>query len=163
MKITRAGRMTVSFCLFCDSLTGKGKNTMCRFILLVVLAFLAFPAQSADYMNPPLTGDMVSLRILPEPVYMPEVMLSKADTGLTYLSEFKGSVILLNIWATWCPPCIDELPSLNALQHSMKSDDFQIVTVSIDQLDPLKVKEFMEQRKWDALPPYVDANNDVQK
>ncbi len=135
---------------------------MHRLILFLVLVFVAFPA-AADFKNPPLTGDMVKLRVLPEPTHLPEILLSRSGKGLTYLSEFRGGVVLLNIWAMWCPPCIDELPSLNALQHAMQSDDFQVVTVSIDQSDPEKIKNFMEEKGWDKLPPFVDANGDIQK
>ena len=57
----------------------------------------------------------------------------KGVDGKTYtLSSFKGKAVLLNFWATWCPACVEELPSLQKLSAKFKGQDFQILTVSID-------------------------------
>ena len=48
------------------------------------------------------------------------------------LNQFRGKIVVLNFWATWCPPCVEELPSLMAMQERMKSRDIVVVGVSID-------------------------------
>lgn len=48
------------------------------------------------------------------------------------LEDFEGKVVLLNIWATWCAPCVYELPSMEKLSQSLKGEDFEIVAVSVD-------------------------------
>lgn len=48
------------------------------------------------------------------------------------LDDFKGKVVLLNVWATWCPPCQEEIPSMQRLYEEIGDDDFEIVAVSID-------------------------------
>ena len=48
------------------------------------------------------------------------------------LSDFAGRVVLLNIWATWCPPCREEMPALDALQRALGGPDFAVVPISID-------------------------------
>jgi cytochrome c biogenesis protein CcmG, thiol:disulfide interchange protein DsbE len=48
------------------------------------------------------------------------------------LDQFRGKIVVLNFWATWCPPCVEELPSLMAMQERMKSRDIIVVGVSID-------------------------------
>lgn len=129
-----------------------------RFLCVFLCLFVSFSAWAA----PPLTGDMVRLRVFATPQPVPEAILSKVDTGLTYLSEFKGKIILLNLWATWCPPCIAELPSLNALQIAMKNDDFEVITVSTDRMELSAINDFLMNRGWRAIPPFADANGDLQ-
>jgi thiol-disulfide isomerase/thioredoxin len=135
-----------------------------KYTIALLIAFLVVSvgAQAKKY-DPPLTGDMVKLETYPEPKYIPEVMLSRVPEGLSYLSEYKNSVILLNVWATWCPPCVEELPSLNALQTAMGNDDFKVVSVSLEQDTPDVVKKYLDDNKLTQLIPFVDANHDIQK
>ncbi len=49
------------------------------------------------------------------------------------LEDFRGRVVLLNVWATWCPPCVEEMPSMQRLQDALQDQPFDIVAVSIDQ------------------------------
>ncbi len=49
------------------------------------------------------------------------------------LSDYKGKVILLNFWATWCPPCRKELPALSEIANDMKGKDFQMIGISVDE------------------------------
>lgn len=69
------------------------------------------------------------------------------------LSDFKGDVIFMNIWATWCPPCIAEMPSIYSLYKDFKNDkNISFVMVSMDENFD-KAKEFMARRGYD-LPIY---------
>lgn len=52
------------------------------------------------------------------------------------LAAYKGRIVLVNFWATWCPPCIKEMPSLNALQERLGGADFKVVTISLDNPVP---------------------------
>ncbi|SFH29140.1 Thiol-disulfide isomerase or thioredoxin [Palleronia marisminoris] len=56
------------------------------------------------------------------------------------LEDFRGRVVLLNIWATWCPPCREEMPTLDRLQAQLGGDDFHVLPLSIDRagLDPVR-------------------------
>jgi len=63
------------------------------------------------------------------------------DRTLT-LSEFQGKVVLLNVWATWCPPCRKEMPALDRLQAALGSNDFQVVALSVDRQGLSAVKRF---------------------
>ena len=70
------------------------------------------------------------------------------------LSDFRGRVILLNLWATWCVPCRDEMPALGGPQ-------FEVVALSLDQAGIADVKRFYEQLKLRALNIYVDSKGDA--
>jgi thiol-disulfide isomerase/thioredoxin len=76
---------------------------------------------------------------------MPLVSL---DGESANLSEFKGKVIFLNYWATWCPPCIAEMPNIQKLYEQYKDEPgVKFVMVSLDE-DPQKAKEFLENREF---------------
>lgn len=61
------------------------------------------------------------------------------------LSDLKGKVILLNLWATWCAPCRKEMPHLDQLQRELGSDQFEVVAVSVDRGSPEKSKKFLAE------------------
>jgi cytochrome c biogenesis protein CcmG/thiol:disulfide interchange protein DsbE len=71
------------------------------------------------------------------------VDLASGDS--TGLDRYKGQVVLLNIWATWCEPCRVEMPALERLHQALAGDGLKIVAVSIDEADPSVVREFQRQ------------------
>ena len=73
------------------------------------------------------------------------------------LSEFRGKVVLLNIWATWCTPCRREMPSLDRLQAQLGGPDFQVVPLSIDRGGVGVVREFYTEVGLKMLPIYIDT------
>ena len=77
------------------------------------------------------------------------------------LAEFRGRVILLNVWATWCPPCREEMPTLDRLQAALGGPKFQVVTVSIDSEGLPVVQTFFRQIGVRHLHPYIDSFNEV--
>jgi thiol-disulfide isomerase/thioredoxin len=72
------------------------------------------------------------------------------------LSDFRGKAVLLNIWATWCPPCREEMPSLDRLQKTLGGPGFEVVALSLDADGALAVKRFYEETGIGALAIYVD-------
>ncbi len=135
---------------------------MRQIMLIALILLLGMPAWADEVLNPPLTGEMYRLEILPKPVRVPEIVLASRPTGTKYLSDYRGKIILMNIWAVWCPPCVTEMPSLDALQKSMGSDKFVVLPVSIDK-DMDGVKKFMDEKKLDSLVPYIDAEGNMDK
>jgi len=71
------------------------------------------------------------------------------------LKYYKDKVILLNFWATWCSPCKEEMPSMEALYQQFKMKDFILLAVSVDYESKEKVKEFIEKRRY-TFPVLVD-------
>jgi thiol-disulfide isomerase/thioredoxin len=72
------------------------------------------------------------------------------------LADFRGKPVLLNLWATWCAPCVKEMPTLDALAVR-EGDKLQVVTISQD-FDPAKVAPFFAEAKFKKLQPYVDSD-----
>jgi thiol-disulfide isomerase/thioredoxin len=111
---------------------------MRRFCLIVLYTALTVGANIAHSAPPPeaaliaphLTGEMAKLVPATEAVPLPEAaLLDKGDAPQT-LADYRGKVILLNFWATWCAPCRKELGALDRLQGEMGGDDFAVVTVA---------------------------------
>lgn len=75
--------------------------------------------------------------------------------NLTSLAEFKDKVIFLNIWATWCPPCRKEMPSIQNLKNRIQHPDVKFVLVSPE--DPAKIKQFLQTNDLN-LPVYTISN-----
>lgn len=78
------------------------------------------------------------------------------DGKAMVLSDLKGKVILLNLWATWCAPCRKEMPHLDQLQREMGSDQFEVVAVSVDRGSPEKSKKFLAEVGAKSLRFYHD-------
>lgn len=77
------------------------------------------------------------------------------------LSSFKGKVVLLNFWATWCPPCRDEMPALNKLYHALKNRGLEVVAVSTDR-SINDIKNFIKKNKVD-FPVLFDADRSTAR
>jgi peroxiredoxin len=79
----------------------------------------------------------------------PEFTIRDSDRSVT-LSQFKGQVVVLNFWATWCPPCIEEMPSLVRMQRYMKSKGVTVLAVSVD-VDESNYRRFLKDHNVDLL------------
>ena len=80
-------------------------------------------------------------------VSAPDFALPDLDGKTVNLADYKGKVVLLNIWATWCPPCVEEMPSMEKLHQKLKDEDFKILAVSIDVSGAKAVIPFMKKHK----------------
>jgi thiol-disulfide isomerase/thioredoxin len=78
------------------------------------------------------------------------------------LSDLKGKVVLLNFWATWCPPCREEMPSMMKLNSAMAGKPFQMVAVSIDEGGVSDIQAFFKESGY-FLPTYTDSSGAAQK
>ena len=76
-------------------------------------------------------------------------------------ADFAGKTVLLNLWATWCGPCREEMPALNALQKGMGGPDFEVVAVNIDTGSDEKPKAFLAEYGIDTLGYYRDSSMGV--
>jgi thiol-disulfide isomerase/thioredoxin len=79
------------------------------------------------------------------------------------MSGYRGKALLVNLWATWCAPCIEELPSLGKLQQALGGGDFQVVTIAIEERDPARIEPFLAQHGAGNLPALIDRDRTVDK
>lgn len=92
-------------------------------------------------------------------VRAPRDALMAMDGTLGDLSAFEGQILLVNVWATWCPPCVVELPSLERLNDEFSSAGLKIAAVSVDQGGWATINSFIDRHKI-RLPFYLDASGD---
>jgi peroxiredoxin len=81
--------------------------------------------------------------------------------GAVSLSSMRGKVVLLNFWATWCPPCISEMPSLNKLYQELRPRGFEVVAVSLDK-SAENVREYVSKKGFKFLV-LIDESNTVSR
>ena len=74
------------------------------------------------------------------------------------LSAFQGRVVLINFWATWCAPCLAEMPSLNRLQIALGGEDFQIITIATGRNETADIESFFTTQSITHLTRYRDPN-----
>src|SRR3546814_20203764 len=79
------------------------------------------------------------------PSALPEVRFTDGGGQPLTLGDFRGKMILLNIWATWCGPCREEMPTLDRLQARLGGPDFEVVALSIDRAGIAVVREFYDE------------------
>jgi thiol-disulfide isomerase/thioredoxin len=75
------------------------------------------------------------------------------------LANWKGRVVLLNLWATWCAPCRKEMPSLAELQKQLGSKDFEVVAISLDREGEEVAAKFLEETNATSLTLYLDKDS----
>ena len=92
----------------------------------------------------------------------PDFSLPKLDGDMVRLSDYRGKVVFLNIWATWCSPCREEMPSMEKLYQQMKGEDFEILAVSIDILGAKAVAPFVKELKL-SFPTLLDPDGTVKR
>lgn len=79
------------------------------------------------------------------------------------LADFKGRVVLLNIWATWCSPCRKEMPTLDRLQAALGGPSFEVVALSIDRDGMGIVRSFYDEIHVQSLAVYIDPSADAMQ
>ncbi len=91
---------------------------------------------------------------------MPAVNVTDPDGNRLNLGALQGRPVLLNLWATWCAPCVVEMPTLDDVADEF-GDRLQVVTVSQDLQGAERVTPFFEEKKFRNLEPWLDPENEL--
>jgi len=103
-------------------------------------------------------GPMAAFVARKTPLDLPDAGFEGPDGAPMTLADLKGKVVLLNIWATWCVPCREEMPQLNALQAELGGADFEVVAINIDKGGVDKAKAFLAETGATDLAFYADPS-----
>jgi peroxiredoxin len=102
------------------------------------------------------------MKIITEGDSAPEFSLSSVDGRTVTLSELRGKVVMVHFWATWCPPCVEEMPTLDRLYRDMVGKDFELLAVSVDETGASGIVPFLQRNKL-SLPVLLDSDHAVAK
>jgi thiol-disulfide isomerase/thioredoxin len=117
---------------------------------------LAAPLLAAAFATSAAAQNAANFVLHGSPRPLPEITFVDGAGATRRLADFRGAVVLLNLWATWCAPCRQEMPTLESLQATLGGSDFAVVALSIDRGGLPVAREFYEQLGLRALPLYVD-------
>jgi thiol-disulfide isomerase/thioredoxin len=125
---------------------------------LVAMAGVAVALGAGPFLSGLLrTLDPPELELHPSPRELPPLRFAGPNGVPTSLAARRGGVVLLNFWATWCPPCVKEMPSLDRLQAALGGSRFEVVAVSIDVAGAAAIQAFFQRTGILHLRQYFDA------
>ena len=101
--------------------------------------------------------DLKNLVLIKIPKLYKDVIFMDINQKNVELDDFKGKLLILNFWATWCAPCKEEMPSLDNLQSNTELDNLKIFPINIGREDLPKSKSFFKELKIKNLEIYFDA------
>ncbi len=129
-----------------------------KFAFLVVLIILTALFIAGWFVMDRGTGS----KIITRGDRAPEFHLKTIDGGSVSLADLRGKVVMVHFWATWCPPCVGELPTLDRLYRTLTGKDFMMLAVSVDEGGAGAVAPFMKQNKL-SLPVLLDPGGEVAR
>ena len=112
-------------------------------------------AAQAETLKPFVKGEIAALQPLAKPLSFPSLTL-ESDRGSVSFGSFSGRVVVLNLWATWCVPCREEMPALDKLQQKLGSADFEVVALNMDTRNLDRVPKWLAENHINALARYSD-------
>jgi thiol-disulfide isomerase/thioredoxin len=114
------------------------------------------PSSTADRQPPAFSGEFQQFIPSREPRPAPQTPFTSADGRTVSLADFRGQVALVNFWATWCIPCVEEMPALDRLQAALGGEGLVVVALSQDRNGLEVARPFYDKLGLKALPIYLD-------
>ncbi|MCP4318682.1 MAG: TlpA family protein disulfide reductase [Hyphomicrobiales bacterium] len=115
----------------------------------------------AEAIQPLARGQVAAMASASEPKSLASLAFNAPDGQPTSVGDLSGKTLLINLWATWCAPCREEMPALDALQEDLGGDNFEVVAVNIDRGDDTKPKNFLNEIGVSSLGFYRDNTMDI--
>ncbi|MBL0407476.1 TlpA family protein disulfide reductase [Microvirga aerilata] len=110
----------------------------------------------AERLKPLARGEVAAVGVSQAPKPPPAISFAGPDGQAMSLASFKGKTILVNLWATWCVPCREEMPALDRLQAELGGPDFQVVAINVDTRNREKPKAWLQENGIRNLAYHAD-------
>jgi thiol-disulfide isomerase/thioredoxin len=111
----------------------------------------------AERLAPLARGEVAAVKVEKDPRRLPDLTFNGPEGRPVTLAELRGKTVLLNLWATWCAPCRQEMPALDKLQGELGGADFEVVAVNIDTRNLDKPRRWLEEAGVTRLAYYADS------
>ena len=131
-------------------------------IILTSLSFKSYTNNDKVLINEFLKNELKDFELSKDVKNISNLIFKNHKDKEIKFSEFKGKVLLVNFWATWCVPCIKEMPSLDRLKSKFDKD-FDIIAISVDRDGVEKVTSFFNENKINNLEKFFDIKNSLAK
>lgn len=109
----------------------------------------------------PMESTVDLINVLPKTFPIEPVAFNDVDGKAIDFSQFKGKIIMVNMWATWCPPCVRELPAIERLATKFKAEDFVLLPISIDAEGKQQVQPFLNSLGMPNFNSYYDQSQSL--
>jgi len=150
-----------------ERLSGKRIFGLVAAVLLALAAAAPLPAADAapgpkraagaSAEPPPFSGTARAFVFLKEPRAVQFGPFADAEGRPVTMARYRGKVLLVNFWATWCAPCVHEMPTLDRLQAALGGPEFAVLTVSLDRKGMAAVGPFWQEQGYRHLPILLDS------
>ena len=133
-----------------------------RFFAVALYLALMMPANAEGLDQVVLEGDMRKLSLAGTPEDLPEIVMETPEGEEVRLSDYAGTPVILNFWATWCAPCREEMPALDAVQAE-RSGAIEVVTLATGRNPVTGIERFFEEEGIEDLPILLDKNSAIAR
>ena len=130
--------------------------------LLIANSGVAYPGMQPTQTPVSQTG-LDKITILPQPFPIAQVNFSQLNNDQIDFEVFKGKVVVVNMWATWCPPCVRELPALDRLANKIDQSQYTLLPISIDADGKEIVQPFLESIGLAEFESYFDPQQNLRE
>lgn len=151
-------------------MTGRGGRMLAAVGLFSGLFYAGFGgmanhavAQGASQLEQIRRDDMRKLDVHAEPQQLPGETFTDPDGNAYTLADYAGKIVLVNFWATWCAPCREEMPDLDALNADMAGEDFEVVTIASGRNSLSGIRAFFEEEQIETLPILLDPQGQLSR
>ena len=108
-------------------------------------------------------GDMKKLVIHAGPRDVSQTPFETVGGDSGTLADYRGKIVVLNFWATWCAPCKAEMPGLQALQDTLGAEGLEVVTIAFGRHNPMQMKRFWDAAGITSLPLHLDPGTELAR
>tara|TARA_Y100000590_G_scaffold158076_1_gene181511 strand:- start:2633 stop:3172 length:540 start_codon:yes stop_codon:yes gene_type:complete len=127
-----------------------------KIIKFSILFFCFSIFSSISQTNEDIPLNNLAINEIPKPIS--SLIFEDFSGNEINLKDYKGKLLIINFWATWCAPCKKEMPSLERLHHDERFKNLKIFAVNMEQPNPIKTKKFFKDLNIEKLKIYFDSN-----